>query len=1360
MGKTEIYGLEYLEPYENTQFSIDIDERRFRTIESQTYVLYSIFGNGIIVDETSTSIPWEIQQSTIATTATPAVKITPGRGHIGFMAAYTTSSTDVELLLPPGASYPIKFYLYAIKTDTTPYAGEVNFVASTTTINDPYNYIGLGAVKLEVVDNGNISYTFYNDADNGRVEISLFATIGNVINKHKHIGGTYNPPPINLASHVQGKLSGDNIENLDLSTVTQGTLAPERLPQIDHNDLTRKGILTHPQIDTLLNTLMQGSTEGNLSDITTANMLQLALALKRSLSNNTDQNLINAILYVPGLNAASGFIDRYFAYYQQNNFNIQSPFVPQDIVLANFDTINHLISATTSASGTTSNSIAWYTYFDLSTIKSAEENNNGDINIDVSASGVTTAYMQLAKPIHYTGLASEDLSNWEWSYQVIGDDTLPAIVEGTPDIFEDQFNVHRYFYHKFVSSTTDEAARDITNTSKLQFFYKLPYISGAPTHPGDMYFYLIFNESYTNTTAVNLNAGTLNISQLVKFRSDTDALNTVLPVTININDFGSDMTAEQKANVTGIGICYKSDAVEPWDKNDVWFELLSPTIDLITDSRVQAIRQETSDTSSVYIWNDDLYESSETVRFRFNSGYANTLYSNVFATTTTETGITNIRIYTSVADTTTELLNSPMVEIGLNGEVRNPIVQNNRRYIDIIVKFSTNDPSKTPKLFNLTLIYSGPGASQPPKMWSIGKDWYAGTLSNLTVHNLPVLTDEKRPAKIYATSGYSVDTESPTSLSTNIYDAFNNITLGTGDRVLVSQSGTLSPHNGIFKVTSTDSTKAYLNRDDDANHASYFSDQFFLTINAGNSGYVGKTYNLKNTISVSGLDTDNIEFELYSNKNYLTISTDEINKIGQYTFIKNNNTYYSSNDETTPSDYIKADNLYLSPYQIFRKNQSPGFNEPRFMNTLPNGNVIIVDTGNDRIVELSPTNTLVKAIQGNIKLPKINRDFVVLQTIYNQTVGKMWIMFSQYVSASVDKNKMSITNGYITIPFTSTDTTTGGTINVTTLNSITSKSATLEITFPSTIQSLINSWVAQGESLQLNIDSTAVQCEGSDISDSEAESTNNTTVSTPTIPSYLTGPPAKFSYMGRTNYIGYSGLNTTGEMMGISGLSSTSTNDVDNGDFNNDGTITNSNTAVLMDANENTGRITLNIIVGDIIVDNIYYPLYIQNINDGWLVTCVGEHNVVFYTNTLTQSWNIPTSYIGFREGINASAWQMSNGLIVAATPSSVDATIENCNSEVLILNRTAGTTTNPTISIITRIPITRGDTIRAIPDKTEMSFWVAVDDRFGNGSNSRIMKVNYVGNTTWTWGEATDTKIYHPTDIKVLTNNTILVSE
>ena len=60
MGKTPIYHLGYLEPNQDLSENLDLDELRFKTIETQTYALYQIFKNGIIEDESNNYISWQI----------------------------------------------------------------------------------------------------------------------------------------------------------------------------------------------------------------------------------------------------------------------------------------------------------------------------------------------------------------------------------------------------------------------------------------------------------------------------------------------------------------------------------------------------------------------------------------------------------------------------------------------------------------------------------------------------------------------------------------------------------------------------------------------------------------------------------------------------------------------------------------------------------------------------------------------------------------------------------------------------------------------------------------------------------------------------------------------------------------------------------------------------------------------------------------------------------------------------------------------------------------------------------------------------------------------------------------------------
>ena len=43
MGNTPIYNLGYLEPNQDLSNDLDLDELRFKAIESQTYSLYQIY---------------------------------------------------------------------------------------------------------------------------------------------------------------------------------------------------------------------------------------------------------------------------------------------------------------------------------------------------------------------------------------------------------------------------------------------------------------------------------------------------------------------------------------------------------------------------------------------------------------------------------------------------------------------------------------------------------------------------------------------------------------------------------------------------------------------------------------------------------------------------------------------------------------------------------------------------------------------------------------------------------------------------------------------------------------------------------------------------------------------------------------------------------------------------------------------------------------------------------------------------------------------------------------------------------------------------------------------------------------------
>jgi hypothetical protein len=300
MNQTPIYQLGYFIPNMTIGNDLDLDKNRFTTIENQLYNVYNIFGNGVLTkfDENGKQIPsWNLS----AVPSQKTIRVSDGKGHVNYKYAETSDFVDVNLILPGSAtSGTFIYYFYAVQNVNTPVDKSVNFTFSLTQINDPTNYIGLGAAELTLNTDGSFTLVAYNDVEHGRQEISLFSSLTGLVKNHKHIGGLNNPSPIDLSKHVTGFLSADNIEGLDLSRVTSGTLSANRLPVIDHNTLTNIGTLTHEQIDALLASLQYPDQNYSLSDYGIVNRLQIVLALKKQSGFfNIDGEQINSIFYVP-----------------------------------------------------------------------------------------------------------------------------------------------------------------------------------------------------------------------------------------------------------------------------------------------------------------------------------------------------------------------------------------------------------------------------------------------------------------------------------------------------------------------------------------------------------------------------------------------------------------------------------------------------------------------------------------------------------------------------------------------------------------------------------------------------------------------------------------------------------------------------------------------------------------------------------------------------------------------------------------------------------------------------------------------------------------------------------------------------
>lgn len=1211
MGNTDVYKLGFLEAYQKVGEIIDMDERRFRTIEAQTYAIYTIFGNGVL-DDDPLNPSWRIQNVSGDETG-QIVQITSGSGHVAWKSAVTTSAVQVKLPPPTGSTTGnvYTFWLYARANDTTHDKRTVDFVASTVEIDDQDNYIGLGAVVVDYSASPPI-VTCYNDAEHGRVNISLFDTLASLINKHKHIGGANNPSRIDLGLHVQGKLDGAFIENIDLETVTKGNLASERLPLISHTILSDIGTLTHPEIDSLLESL-QNPNEYRLADLQIANLLQLALALKKQAGLNTiDEKLLNAIFYAPGYNADDQLVAYYSTFSSYGLSGVTADFVPGPtgagkVDLAIIDKNLHEIYGTNPAS-INSDVIVWTTNIDFT---NALEDHQIRINspepyshdIVVSGTGVD-GEININIPLYYSGVTSTNLSlssdsfNWDGGYKFVDNKTETAITPPPPPVmatppfnneFVDNYAVERYYYGLF-SSTQDWSSR-----TKLGIGWGLT----STSVPGDVYIYLIYDDGTPVEIIKNGTATTINISSLVTLRDGALQTSTSrMYRAINLSEFN----VTDKTKIKGMGVAWKT--ANGWDGNEIEFYLIYPNDDEISTSEspnlaVVEERQILPDTTSaIFVWNDALYAETAEIVFRFDSGYNTTTYSllNWDVTTPSNTQVkfrtragnndASMGAYYNV-DADTHLIDS-LSSVG--------------RYFDIHVKLvAAPGFSTAPSLQTLSLAFEGAGAP----------------------------------------------------------------TIKTWDKEI------------------SDSSTA---------QTGWMEGRKFVNI------VVGDDY-------VDGLLT----------KNSLLLESNA--GVGEFQYIRSDNSYSSFElDGADEASYQNGETLYTTPVQAWGGSVRVGFEKPLDFEILSNKSVVFADTDNDRLVHVDMDGNFIRAIQGNIRLRDIDRDFAALTATYNPALGKLWIAFSQNITIS-DKSKIYLQSDQNSISFNSSD------VNCVPYAPIDNKSATIQATFTSSIKQLINSWTSP---LKILILDGAVTSAGSNGGGGGNDS----------------GDSSECPPLGLYENLGSGSL--TGVLACFAGLENTSTSII-SGDFNGDGEIT----SILQGPGGQVSNITLNVFQGDVVYYNLFNPISIQVFEDtnSWVVTTAGAESVIKFDSTSVVSWSIPSTLISMREGYGGSAYLLSNGNVLIAAPA--DET-DGAKGTLMLVNRANGNV--PLFSV----PI-NGDPVKAFPYTNTMEYWVAVNDRSATGSASRLIRVNTSGKITWSWG---DGLLTHPTGLAVLENNTLLVSE
>ena len=1215
MKKTNIYGFGYLEASDRTGEMLDMDQIRFLAIENNLLHLYTIFGNGVLEDGNTAS--WLIQPPTDTTGL--SVYITPGEGHVAWKYAKTTSNINVELSYPVGGVYPITYWIYATPNATTPELSTVDFVASLSEINDPNYYIGLGAVEIDY-DGSNFTYTVHNTADYGRVVISLFETLNARINAHKHIGGSRNPSPIDLGAHVQGKLSGTFLSDLDASTVTSGTFAPERIPQIDHETLSNKGTLTHSEIDSLLAEL-QDTSAPRLSDIFIANMLQLAIALKKQAGlSDVDKNLINAIFYLPGYNENDSFVSWYSTWAADGLTGVARPYVPVDVTLATIDKANHQIVGGTGQAAI-SDFVVWTTNSDFSTAYAATDTSaevgTSYFSRNIEIFGTTaSSYFTLSKPYAYSKISDSTInttSGGPWKYNHV---FASSSLDGNSDI-----SLFEYLYTLFSGDP-----RDYSGVNKLAIGYTVN-LPDNPSDPRsgftDIYAYLILSDG-TGASVSFLEGDGIYVSDAVLIHDASARPNAGVQYYTEVN-MDSFIASANRSQVVGFGFYYNNDF-------EFKLELNVPTTypgDL--PYRVSYVRQNGAPAEGIFpdlqgcifAWNDIYYNQTGTFTFRFDGNTPPPLYNKVTWDIVSNSG--SYVVKTRTKDT----------HLALNGALPYDVSQttyeidsrnNTGRFIDVIVLLtSSSDRLSSPTVNSIQLHFTSISALAAPKVWTSNADFITGRTF------------------------------------TNIINP---------------------PANNRIQI-------------DDTSEVGYFN---FIKWDEGLGNYS--------------------------------------NGFGS---TENNNLLIGLSD------------LYTTPVQAFNHSVRKGLESPRDVYQTVDNHYIFADTANDRVVEVDQDGYFVRAIQGNLRLKRNNRDLVALTAQYNSRLGKMWISFSQYINFSNTTDalkKVSVSSGVQVIGFDNTGRPAANQVKVekfspvTPLNSTTQKSATLVVTFTGSLKTQIDSWSSD---IFLNIGTGFITTDGNDGVAYSSGSTSSDNNDGTDLPSYIDGDTKLYEIVGsgtyaQTEFVSYLGL-----------LTESSTTTVD-GDFNFNGAIDSD-----LIGPESETPVKILVFVGEVVFDNIYSPVSSQVIeSNNWVVAMVGENSIKQYNNLgeTIDSKTISKTFVEFTEGKGGSAYLYtpdpldltSRNLLVAAPALS-----PSTNGKVLLINQTTSGN-NTLLATITTVGV---DAVRALPDPDNLYFWVALDDVTTNGTNSRLVKYDVSGRVRADWSGA-----IHPVGLQFTPNGDILISE
>jgi hypothetical protein len=458
-----------------------------------------------------------------------------------------------------------------------------------------------------------------------------------------------------------------------------------------------------------------------------------------------------------------------------------------------------------------------------------------------------------------------------------------------------------------------------------------------------------------------------------------------------------------------------------------------------------------------------------------------------------------------------------------------------------------------------------------------------------------------------------------------------------------------------------------------------------------------------NNILISELSNDNTQS--------YQIGILNTSDVGKFIYASPDNIKLSDIDHNEELLVDINNDLYLSPYQTFA-GLSVGLLNPQHFVANDSGGYFIADTDNDRVIEVDNNGKCLRAIQGNIKLSRSDRDFVILGAFYNTNTQQIYLTFSQYISLPQNYiTQLSVLisgNVYLLnnpLYFDQTN------IGLFKINS-NSASATFYVDVTSTMDTLlVNNSTSSYFQIQNSIDNppflipSTGRSDGYDL-ESETISYNNSQF-TEFVPNSTEGIGTILNYSPSIDII------------------------ITDPTIFGQNTDTPSNVLLsytdINSAPPYSNFYSIPIQVFPIYFDNIFKPIHVDYTGTKTLiVTTVGNNSIKAYSNEFDLLYTVPLSKFNFNEKLGGSVYvldrlssELGNNLLIAEPTNGISTIVGN----VYIYNKNTGT-------IINQFSYPGFDAVKAIPQDND--FLILLYDRQANGLRSKLTRVGQDGKSNY----------------------------